>query len=345
MQMTMSPRYRQAAGSPLRSRVGTPERSSPVAANATTPPSYAAPTRSPTTGSGPMASPVAGSPRSVRSGGSFARSSYANAATSSAASSRSPRDSPVVQQYASNAVEADSRLQALLSRPSDTGLSPRGAGTPTGRWQRPGSDIISVKLAKGSPSMSSGEASPRTVLSRRTTDSVGGGAGGRRLTESPRAAVSAASPVVGLAPGLGASPTPSAYTPRAVAVGGRGADYTYTPPARSISSSSTGGGGGTTGGGANAARVQTERTLLFKPPPAALTIAGGAAPASPIAEKVRAQQARGSPAADTKRRMADPHSPQLNLVEWSNLELGGSKSYRQLSNARDSYHQNVSKST
>jgi hypothetical protein len=40
--------------------------------------------------------------------------------------------------------------------------------------------------------------------------------------------------------------------------------------------------------------------------------------------------------------MADPYSPQFNLVEYSSLELGQSKTYRQLNAARESYRRDVS---
>ena len=125
--LSMSPRFRQAAVSPARPGAVTPERSSPSAAAS---PSA---TRSPTAYGAPMR---AGSPRSIRSGGNsspFVRSGYANVSTSLAARRISSPASPVVHQHTVNAIEADSKLQALLSRPSDTGLSPRGAGTPTGR--------------------------------------------------------------------------------------------------------------------------------------------------------------------------------------------------------------------
>jgi hypothetical protein len=77
--------------------------------------------------------------------------------------------------------------------------------------------------------------------------------------------------------------------------------------------------------------------------PVALTIIGGAAPSSPIADAVRAQHARGSLAAEARRRMADPYRPQFNLVEYSSLELGQSKTYRQLNAARESYRRDVQK--
>jgi hypothetical protein len=40
--------------------------------------------------------------------------------------------------------------------------------------------------------------------------------------------------------------------------------------------------------------------------------------------------------------MADPYSPQFNLVEYSSLELGQSKTYRQLNAARERYRHDVS---
>lgn len=156
VQMLVSPRYspRLAAASPTRSGAGTPERE------------RASPTVvSPTSRSGSV---LALSPRPGPGGSPFPRSPYANVATSSTVAAASPRDSPVIQQYISNgeyphtlntvhpreisdrlrrthvvfiAVDADSRLQDLLNRPHDTGLSPRGAVGSSGRWHRPESDV------------------------------------------------------------------------------------------------------------------------------------------------------------------------------------------------------------
>eukprot|EP01044_Picomonas_judraskeda_P003655 COSAG03_NODE_306_length_9154_cov_7.381999_1_plen_398_part_10 len=108
--MRTSPRNRQAAVSPARSGAVTPERSSPVAAasqSAARSPMISA-ARSPMM-SGALLSGV--SPRSARSGGNaslYARAGYAEVSMSPAARRRSPRDSPVVQQYTTNAIEADS---------------------------------------------------------------------------------------------------------------------------------------------------------------------------------------------------------------------------------------------
>ncbi len=314
--MSMSPRFRQAAVSPARSGAVTPERSGPGAAAS---PSA---TRSPTAYGTPMR---AGSPRSVRSGGNsspFVRSGYANVNTSAAARRITSHGSPVVHQYTVNAIEADSKLQALLSRPSDTGLSPRGGGTPTGRWPRPGSDAVGVKLAQGSPSTILGGTSPRTVPQRRigTNRDAGSEAINRPSGGSSRVLSSRESSSVG----------PPAYTPRVVAVGGQFLDYTSS-------------GSGNTGVHAQQpSQLELPLRSNSNAVPAALTIIGGAAPSSPIADAVRAQRARGSPAAEARRRMADPYSPQFNLVEYSSLELGQSKTYRQLNAARESYRRDVS---
>ena len=313
--MSISPtRFRQPGVSPARSGAVTPERTRPGAAASESSSS----TSSPTASGAPIR---AGSPRSVRSGGNsspFVRSGYANVNTSAAARRISSHASPVVHQCTVNAIEADSKLQALLSRPSDTGLSPRGGGTPTGRWP-PGSDDVRVKLAQGSPSSILGGTSPRTV-SQRTNSDAGSEAINRLSGGSPRALSSRESSSVG----------PSAYTSRAVAVSGQLLDHTSS-------------GSGNTGVHAQQpSQLELPLRSNSNSVPVALTIIGGAAPSSPIADAVRAQHARGSLAAEARRRMADPYRPQFNLVEYSSLELGQSKTYRQLNAARESYRRDVS---
>lgn len=120
---------------------------------------------------------------------------------------------------------------------------------------------------------------------------------------------------VGLAPGLGASPTAFAYSPRAVAVGGGALD--------------SGSSGYTTHH-----QPQQELPLRSYSVSVSTSIVGGATPSSPIADSVRVREAQ--------RRMADSNSPQFNLAEYSNLGLDGSRTYRQLNDARESYYRGVS---